>query len=87
MAYLHVGLEIVFAGAAEGAHGALMALDAGVDHHVSLPVALPLNDQATHRALKRLSSIVRRAWERSERMRLGVTLSLFLQCREASCAI
>lgn len=63
--HLHVGLEIVFAGAAEGAQGTLVTLQAGVDHHVSLPVALPLDDQATHRTLERLPSVLPwGTWER-----------------------
>lgn len=60
--YLHVRLQIIFAGTAEGAERALVALEAGVNHHVSFPVALPLNDQTTHRALKRLPSLFSGCW-------------------------
>lgn len=60
-----MGLEIVFASAAEGAQGTLVAFQACVDNHVSLPVALSFDDQSTHRTLERFATILRRALERS----------------------
>lgn len=67
LTHLHVGLEIVFASTAEGAEGTLVALEACVDHHVSLPVALALDDQAAHWALKWLPSLLRGPWGRGPR--------------------
>lgn len=58
---LHVGLEIVFASTAEGTQRTLMAFQACVDDHVSLPVALAFDDQATHRTLEWFATILRRA--------------------------
>lgn len=59
--HLHVGLEIVFASTAEGTQGTLVAFQACVDDHVSLPVALAFDDQSTHRTLEWFSTILRRA--------------------------
>lgn len=42
-AYLHVGFEIVLASTAEWAQWTLMAFETRVDHHMPLPVALPLD--------------------------------------------
>lgn len=58
---LHVRLEIVFASTAEGTQRTLMAFQACVDDHVSLPVALAFDDQATHRTLEWFATILRRA--------------------------
>lgn len=59
--HLHVGLKIVFASTAEGTQGTLVAFQACVDDHVSLPIALAFDDQSTHRTLKRFASILRGA--------------------------
>ena len=59
--YLHVGLKIVFASTAEGTQGTLVAFQACVDDHVSLPVALAFDDQSTHRTLEWFATILRRA--------------------------
>lgn len=56
-----MGLEIVFASTAKGTQGTLVAFQACVDDHVSLPVALAFDDQSTHRTLERLSTILRGA--------------------------
>lgn len=40
---LHVGFEIVLASTAEWAQWTLMAFETCVDHHMPLPVALPLD--------------------------------------------
>lgn len=56
-----MGLEIVFASTAEGTQRTLMAFQACVDDHVSLPVALAFDDQATHRTLEWFATILRRA--------------------------
>lgn len=57
-----MGLEIVFASTAKGTQGTLVAFQACVDDHVSLPVALAFDDQSTHWTLERLSTILRGAW-------------------------
>lgn len=59
--HLHVGLQIVFASTAKGTQGTLVAFQARVDDHVSLPVALALDDQSTHRTLEWFPAILRRA--------------------------
>lgn len=56
-----MGLEIVFASTAEGTQGTLVAFQACVDDHVSLPVALAFDDQSTHRTLEWFPTILRRA--------------------------
>lgn len=56
-----MGLEIVFASAAKGTQGTLVAFQARVDDHVSLPVALAFDDQSTHRTLERLPAVLRGA--------------------------
>lgn len=53
-----MGLEIVFASAAEGTQGTLVAFQARVDDHVSLPVALAFDDQSTHGTLERLPAVL-----------------------------
>lgn len=58
--HLHVRLEIVFASAAEGTQRTLVAFQACVDDHVSLPVALAFDDQSAYRTLERFASILRR---------------------------
>ena len=57
--HLHVRLEIVFASTAEGTQWTLVAFQACVNYHVSLPVALAFDDQPTHRTLERLATILR----------------------------
>lgn len=61
LAYLHVGLEIVFSSTAKGAQGALVAFQARVDDHVPLPVALAFDDQSAHRTLEWFAAVLRRA--------------------------
>lgn len=56
-----MGLEIVFASAAKGAQGALVAFQARVDDHVPLPVALAFDDQPAHRTLEWFAAVLRRA--------------------------
>lgn len=56
-----MGLEIVFASAAERTQRTLVAFQACVDDHVSLPVALAFDDQATNRTLEWFATILRRA--------------------------
>lgn len=56
-----MGLEIVFASTAEGTQGTLVAFQACVDDHVSLPVALAFDDQSTHRTLEWFAPILGRA--------------------------
>lgn len=56
-----MGLEIVFASTAKGTQGTLVAFQACVDDHVSLPVALAFDDQSTHRTLEWLPTILRGA--------------------------
>jgi len=58
---LHVGLEIVFASTAKGTQWTLMAFQARVNDHVSLPIALAFDDQSTHRTLERFATILRGA--------------------------
>lgn len=57
--HLHMRLEIVFASAAEGTQRTLVAFQPGVNHHVSLPVALAFDDQAAHGALEGLPAVLR----------------------------
>lgn len=59
--HLHVGLKIVFASTAKRTQGTLVAFQACVDDHVSLPVALAFDDQSTHRTLEWFATILRRA--------------------------
>lgn len=79
-----MGLEIVFASTAEGTQGTLVAFQARVDDHVSLPVALAFDDQSTHRTLEWFATILRRAL-RAQKTLLPFTkntqgvLSLFVQ--------
>lgn len=56
-----MGLKIVFASTAEWTQGTLVAFQACVDDHVSLPVALAFNDKSTHRTLEWFATILRRA--------------------------
>lgn len=56
-----MGLKIVFASTAKGTQGTLVAFQACVDDHVSLPVALAFDDQSTHRTLEWFATILRRA--------------------------
>lgn len=56
-----MGLKIVFASTAEGTQGTLVAFQACVDDHVSLPVALAFDYQSTHRTLEWFAAILRRA--------------------------
>lgn len=55
-----MGLEIVFASTAEGTQRTLVAFQARVDDHVSLPITLAFDDQSTHRTLEWFSTILRR---------------------------
>lgn len=57
-----MGLEIVFASTAKRTQGTLVAFQACVDDHVSLPVALAFDDQSAHRTLERFSTILGGAW-------------------------
>ena len=68
-----MGLEIVFASAAEGTQGTLVAFQARVDDHVSLPVALAFDDQPAHRTLEWLAPVFRRTLRRENH-----DLSLFV---------
>lgn len=61
MSNLHVRLEIVFASTTEGTQWTLMAFQACVNDHMSLPVALAFDDQSAHRTLEWLPTILRRA--------------------------
>lgn len=56
-----MGLEIVFTSATKGTQGALVAFQACVDDHVSLPVALAFDDQPADRTLEWFATILRRA--------------------------
>lgn len=69
-----MGLEIVFASTAEGTQGTLVAFQARVDDHVSLPVALAFDDQSTHRTLEWLSTILRGALMVQENIEQSVSL-------------